>query len=509
MANNNLPRMDETNFIQHFRAIHGNNYDYSKFVYTGSMKKGIIICATHGEFEQDPNNHKKSGCSLCDNKGKRPKYFSVGLFRERALEKYAGKFLYPGLLGKLANEKLGKKAVISIMCTLHNETYNQMVENHLEKTDGGCPKCANLGRATSNYDPDKGKNLTQFPGLADKIRWWCYERNVKGPECYPRTSKEKVWWICPECPNDPEHIHEMNVCNKIYIGQDCPVCMNVKVAPGQNSLSTAKDFDKHWDSALNPGVDPTREPKAANRVYRFRCDVNRDHVFAMRGSNFYNGERCGICAGKSVDATNSVATVYPELVKYWNALKNDKEPEEVSYGSGLPVWWDCPYVDTHVYPLQPNLRSKSVCCPECVRSGYSMISIEWLHCIERKYGLKIQHALQWGEMKVPVNGKNYRADGYVEIGDTKIVLEFNGDLWHGNPAVFAPDTMCYFLKKTFGQLHAKTLKKEADLVCAGYTVISIWERDFRDNYNNYMNLDFEIPEIELYLATKDLEDIKL
>ncbi|QJX71480.1 hypothetical protein F-LCD7_0231 [Faustovirus] len=506
----NLDRMNATNFVDHFRAVHGNRYDYSKFVYVGSMDRGEIICAHHGSFMVDPNNHKKGhGCNLCNANGKKPKYFSVGEFKKRAVAKYGVKFTYPVLAITHDNEKLTKKAIVDIICSIHNERYRQMVENHLEKSKGGCPKCERDAKSKSNYRKDYGKKLTEYPEHADKLQFWAHSKNKLGPEHYSRCSSKKVWWKCKYYPDDERHYFEASVSCVISANSECPYCTNKRVLPGFNSFSSVKDFALYWDQTLNPGIDPDYLPQATNKVVNLRCHINPIHVFVMRVCNFRQGERCGICNGKTADETNSVATVYPELVKYWNALKNDKEPEEVSYGSGIPIWWDCPWDEKHVYPLQPNLRSKSVCCPECTRAGYSLISIEWLECIERKYGLKIQHALQWGEMRVPANGKRYRADGYVEIGESKIVFEFNGDLWHGNPAVYASETMCYFLEKTFGQLHAKTLKKEADLVGAGYTVISIWERDFKTNYNNYLAGDFEIPEIELYLATKDLEDIRV
>lgn len=53
-------------FIERVQQVHGGRYDYSRFVYTSSGSKGIIICPKHGEFLQAPSNHLRgSGCPLC------------------------------------------------------------------------------------------------------------------------------------------------------------------------------------------------------------------------------------------------------------------------------------------------------------------------------------------------------------------------------------------------------------------------------------------------------------
>lgn len=58
-------------FIAEARAIHKDNYDYSKVEYVNAHTDVIIICPVHGEFTQKPwnhlhgNNEKGCGCPLC------------------------------------------------------------------------------------------------------------------------------------------------------------------------------------------------------------------------------------------------------------------------------------------------------------------------------------------------------------------------------------------------------------------------------------------------------------
>ena len=56
--------------IEQFEKVHHINgipkYNYSKFIYKGHFEKGVIICSDHGEFLQNPNDHKcGSGCPKC------------------------------------------------------------------------------------------------------------------------------------------------------------------------------------------------------------------------------------------------------------------------------------------------------------------------------------------------------------------------------------------------------------------------------------------------------------
>ena len=54
-------------FIKDARKVHGDKYDYSKVNYVNNYTPITIICPTHGEFKQTPNDHLngKSGCPHC------------------------------------------------------------------------------------------------------------------------------------------------------------------------------------------------------------------------------------------------------------------------------------------------------------------------------------------------------------------------------------------------------------------------------------------------------------
>jgi len=66
-ANNTI--INNKQFIEKAKNVHGDRYDYSKVDYKRSQEKVKIICKVHGEFLQTPGNHinVKAGCPNCVN----------------------------------------------------------------------------------------------------------------------------------------------------------------------------------------------------------------------------------------------------------------------------------------------------------------------------------------------------------------------------------------------------------------------------------------------------------
>jgi len=60
-------RTSQDEFIAKAKEVHGETYDYTKAFYETCMKKIIIICKEHGEFQQSPNAHisHNHGCPRC------------------------------------------------------------------------------------------------------------------------------------------------------------------------------------------------------------------------------------------------------------------------------------------------------------------------------------------------------------------------------------------------------------------------------------------------------------
>ncbi|XP_045211635.2 uncharacterized protein LOC123563108 [Mercenaria mercenaria] len=105
----------------------------------------------------------------------------------------------------------------------------------------------------------------------------------------------------------------------------------------------------------------------------------------------------------------------------------------------------------------------------------SVKALQWIKYLSHTQGHQIQHARNGGEKCLGP----YMVDGYYEtIGGEKVVLEFHGDFWHGNPTKYSNSTVNPVRKLTMGELYQRTLDKKKYLGENGYTYVSIWESEF-------------------------------
>jgi len=127
-------RSTKVEFIKKAELRHGNKYDYSKVEYINNYTKIIIICPIHGEFEQAPVDHLRTGgCRLCSNKKMaNTKMLTVDQFKEKANKIHNNKYDYSDLL------YIGNQGNIKIGCPLHG-TFEQKANNHMQGY--GCPSC--------------------------------------------------------------------------------------------------------------------------------------------------------------------------------------------------------------------------------------------------------------------------------------------------------------------------------------------------------------------------------
>ena len=67
--------------------------------------------------------------------------------------------------------------------------------------------------------------------------------------------------------------------------------------------------------------------------------------------------------------------------------------------------------------------------------------------------------------------------------DNKIIYEFYGDFFHGNPDVHNKDDINPLLKETYGSLYNKTINKEKIILNSGYKLKTIWESEYKKMKN--------------------------
>lgn len=167
--------------IQKFKSIHGETYDYSKVVYTGMLRKVIIVCKEHGDFSQVASSHLTGrGCKKCSVIRSVEK---VTLTREEVVSK----------LNKIHDNKYDysefnytKSRDRSTVICKHHGSFSISVTSHLGGR--GCKHCATDLRR-SLYK----SNTTDFIEKARKIH---YDKYDLSRVVYGNNNTDKVEIIC-------------------------------------------------------------------------------------------------------------------------------------------------------------------------------------------------------------------------------------------------------------------------------------------------------------------------
>jgi len=128
-------------------------------------------------------------------------------------------------------------------------------------------------------------------------------------------------------------------------------------------------------------------------------------------------------------------------------------------------------------------------CPHCNNtrsSGYSKESIDLFDILTDKSGFKIRNACNNSEYRIRYydqenKRRGIKVDGYIK--ELNLVLEYNGDCYHGNPNKYKDNDRCHPYDKnvTAKELFSKTVEKQNLIKALGYNLIVIWEYDYLNN----------------------------
>ena len=136
-SNTNKLKDTVKDFILKANKVHNNLYDYSKTVYKSSKEHVIIVCSTHGEFLQKPNNHLSGyGCNLCGiEKSTEKQTLTLEEFIERSNKTHSNRYDYSNTV------YTNFKTKVSVVCKEHGE-FNQKPYDHIQGK--GCSKCSQI-----------------------------------------------------------------------------------------------------------------------------------------------------------------------------------------------------------------------------------------------------------------------------------------------------------------------------------------------------------------------------
>jgi len=153
--NANSRRKPKEKFIKECQEKHKDEiglpiYNYSLVEYKSSHEKIIIICKTHGLFEQCPSDHLSGkGCNECGIlKRTINQTFTQEQFIERSLEKHNDKYDYSQV------NYINSQTKIIIKCNTCKYIFEQLPNSHLQGC--GCDRCARRinhenQKLTTNY----------------------------------------------------------------------------------------------------------------------------------------------------------------------------------------------------------------------------------------------------------------------------------------------------------------------------------------------------------------------
>lgn len=199
-------KLSNKEFETRARKIHGDKYDYSRFIYRNSTSKGLIKCPLHGYFWQTPNDHLSGcGCPKCkDLKTKLRFQSNRDDFIKKARVVHGDFYDYSKVV------YVDSKTKVTIVCPKHGN-FLQTPNAHLHNY--GCPKCG-LEKTIASHISDS----YSFIEKAKVIHGEKYDYSKVN---YIRNNK-KVCIICPK------HGIFWQTPNSHLLGNGCHKCKQTK-----------------------------------------------------------------------------------------------------------------------------------------------------------------------------------------------------------------------------------------------------------------------------------------
>ena len=105
-----------------------------------------------------------------------------------------------------------------------------------------------------------------------------------------------------------------------------------------------------------------------------KCPAGQPHIWTARVQDRTRGTLCPYCSNKRVCVHNSLATIAPEALRYWDYSKDQKAPEQVVAGSNFKAEWKCPTCNLEWQADVYRRARRNTGCPKCSRANKVMQS---------------------------------------------------------------------------------------------------------------------------------------
>lgn len=264
-----------------------------------------------------------------------------------------------------------------------------------------------------------------------------------------KTNKDYIDIICPI-----HGIFNQVVSCHVNARQGCPRCSGNFKKSEQEVLKAIEE--KHGDKYSYP------EFKYQTNKQKIEIICSIHGAFFQSVKEHIKGGGCPKCAPNAKMNTE----IFIERAKQKQGNKYDYSKVEYSK-TDSPIIVICPAHGE--FETTPHKHLAGYGCVKCTANSSKMENL-WLDEFKNP-NIKRQ-------FKLKIGNKTYNVDGFDPVN--KIVYEYYGDFFHGNPRYFKEYDKNPKSKKTFGQLYKNTKTREGEIESAGYTVIYIWDSDFRE-----------------------------
>ena len=349
-------------FIKEAKEIHGDKYDLSGFIYTGSQKKGKAICKIHGTFFITASNLQQGGgCKKCGIEQTKRAHLNDSDNILKKITQIQKK--YPDRDLDFSNFKyINLETKSEVIC---NKT-NSMGEKHgtyfttpsILLKGSGCPKC--IGRnKTTDIVISEIKKVHGNSILLDKFIY--------------TGSNEKSIFGCKE------HGYYERVVSEILAGRFCPKCIRAQY---KNKEEYTKYIDEIrpnyylWDKFLF---------KKNNDKVIVGCNKNVLHGYfeTTRLKIDKSDYTCPICI-----KNNKILKTTKEFIKDAILLHGDKYDYSLSDYKGVDNKLKIICNIHGIFEQTPYAHLKGSGCPKCVGKGIEYLPFNEAREFVRNLGFK-------------------------------------------------------------------------------------------------------------------------
>jgi Probable Zinc-ribbon domain len=139
----------------------------------------------------------------------------------------------------------------------------------------------------------------------------------------------------------------------------------------EQSLATRfPELAAEWDLCRNHPLTPDAfRPGSHERVW-WQCARHPNAPYQASIHNRVNGSACPRCANKIIDEAVSLASVRPDIMKFWDQQENpDLNPRALAVGSERIAHWKCGQGHAWTAAIAALARVDKVECPICTSLG--------------------------------------------------------------------------------------------------------------------------------------------